>query len=62
MQEPLKLGVAGLGTVGSGLLRLIEPPYRSPRADLSLLYLGERLAEPAMAWMRDQMHEIAADI
>lgn len=36
-----------------GRLKLIEPPYRSPAVDLSLIYLKERLAEPAVAWMRD---------
>jgi DNA-binding transcriptional LysR family regulator len=46
----------------TGLLRLIEPPYRSPRVDLSLLYLRERLAEPAIAWMRDQLKDIAAEM
>lgn len=46
----------------TGLLRLIEPPYRSPRVDLSLLYLRERLAEPAVAWMRDQLRELAAEL
>ena len=46
----------------TGLLRLIEPPYRSPAVDLSLIYLRERLAEPAMSWMRDQLRELAGEI
>ena len=36
-----------------GRLKLIEPPYQSPTVDISLIYLKERLAEPAVAWMRD---------
>lgn len=44
----------------TGLLRLIEPPYRSPRVDLSLLYLRDRMAEPAIVWMRDQLRELSA--
>jgi DNA-binding transcriptional LysR family regulator len=36
-----------------GRLKLIEPPYQSPAVNLSLVYLKERLIEPAIAWMRD---------
>jgi DNA-binding transcriptional LysR family regulator len=49
-------------SVQMGLLRLIEPPYRSPPVDMSMIYLRDRLAEPAMAWMRDQLRELAADL
>ncbi len=49
-------------TTQTGILRLIEPPYRSPRVDLSLLYLRERLSEPAMAWMRDQLKVLAEGV
>ena len=43
----------------SGRVRLIEPPYESPAVDVSLVYLRERLADPAMAWMRDQIRAVA---
>lgn len=46
----------------SGFLKLIDPPYRSPRVDLSLLYLRERLADPSMTWFRDQLRDIAAGL
>jgi DNA-binding transcriptional LysR family regulator len=49
-------------SVQMGLLRLIEPPYRSPPVDMSMIYLRDRLAEPAMAWMRDQLRELAAEL
>lgn len=43
-----------------GRVQLIEPPYESPSVDVSLLYLKERLAEPAMVWMRDLIRTVAA--
>lgn len=46
----------------SGRLKLIEPPYPSPTVDVSLLVLKERLADPAMAWMRDLIRATAASI
>ncbi|MFI4950332.1 MAG: LysR family transcriptional regulator [Caulobacterales bacterium] len=42
-----------------GRVKLIEPPYESPSVDVSLLYLKERLAEPAVAWMRDLIRAVA---
>jgi DNA-binding transcriptional LysR family regulator len=36
----------------SGRIALIEPPYPSPAVEVTLLYLKERLNEPAIAWMR----------
>jgi len=45
-----------------GRVKLIEPPYESPTVDVSLLYLKERLAEPAMAWMRDLIRAVAASL
>jgi len=44
----------------SGRVSLIEPPYPSPAIDMSLLYLQERLAEPAIAWMREMIRTTAA--
>jgi DNA-binding transcriptional LysR family regulator len=44
----------------SGRLTLIEPPYPSPAVEVSLLYLQERLNEPAIAWMRDLVCGVAA--
>lgn len=46
----------------SGRLKLIEPPYLSPSVDISLIYLKERLVEPAIAWMRDLIRGVAAAI
>jgi DNA-binding transcriptional LysR family regulator len=45
-----------------GRVKLIEPPYASPTVDVSLLFLKERLAEPAIAWMRDLIRAVAATI
>lgn len=53
--------LAHLG-VESGRLALIEPPYASPEVELALLYLRERLSEPAIAWMRGLLREIAAEV
>lgn len=38
--------------VQRGFLTKIEPPYACPAAGLGLLYLRDRMAEPAIAWMR----------
>ncbi len=46
----------------SGRLELIEPPYESPPVEVSLLYRRDRLAEPAMAWMRRLLGDAAARI
>ncbi len=45
-----------------GRVQLIDPPYDSPTVDVSLLYVRERLAEPAMAWMRDLVRDVAAGL
>ena len=45
-----------------GRVKLIDPPYDSPTVDVSLLYLRERLAEPAITWMRDLIRSIAASL
>ncbi|MGZ6016714.1 MAG: LysR family transcriptional regulator [Phenylobacterium sp.] len=45
-----------------GRVRLIDPPYESPKVDVSLVYLRERLAEPAIAWMHDQIRDVAAGL
>lgn len=44
----------------TGWFQLIEPPYEPPVVDLSIVYLRERAAEPALAWMRDQIMAAAA--
>jgi len=46
----------------SGRLRLIEPPYPSPEVEVMLLFLRERLNEPAIAWMRDLIGAVAAGL
>lgn len=45
-----------------GRVKLIDPPYESPTVDVTLLYLKERLAEPAIAWMRDTIRAAAASL
>jgi DNA-binding transcriptional LysR family regulator len=46
----------------SGKVKLIDPPYESPSVDVTLLFLRERLAEPAIAWMRDVIRTAAANL
>jgi DNA-binding transcriptional LysR family regulator len=46
----------------SGRIALIEPPYPSPEVEVTLLYLKERLSEPAVAWMRNLMRAVAATL
>ena len=46
----------------SGRVKLIEPPYESPSVEVSLLYLKDRLAEPAILWMRDLIRAVAATL
>jgi DNA-binding transcriptional LysR family regulator len=46
----------------SGKIVLIEPPYESPTVDVTLLYLRDRLAEPAIAWMRDVIRAAASPL
>jgi DNA-binding transcriptional LysR family regulator len=45
-----------------GRVKLIDPPYDSPTVDVSLLYLRERLAEPAIRWMHDVIRTVAASL
>ena len=45
-----------------GRVQLVEPPYESPSVDVSLLYLKERLAEPAIDWMHDLIVTVAAGL
>jgi DNA-binding transcriptional LysR family regulator len=51
-----------LQTQRGGRLVLIEPPYPSPSVEMILLYVKERLNEPAIAWMRDAIRAVAADL
>jgi DNA-binding transcriptional LysR family regulator len=51
--------VASMSAAG-GRLALIEPPYPSPQVDVTLMFLRDRLSEPAVAWMREQLHAVAA--
>lgn len=48
-------------TEKTGLLRVIEPPYQTPTTELTLLYLAERMADPALVWMRDLLRRVAAE-
>jgi len=45
-----------------GRIVLIEPPYPSPTVEVTLVYLKERLNEPAIAWMRDLIVGVAAGL
>lgn len=44
----------------SGRIELIEPPYPSPSVEMSMIYLKERLNEPAIGWMREVIRSVAA--
>jgi DNA-binding transcriptional LysR family regulator len=46
----------------NGTMRLLEPPYESPLVDLGLLYLSDRIADPALAWMRGLLRQVAAEV
>lgn len=56
---PRRLALLG---AQSGRICMIEPPYPSPAVEVSLLYVKERMNEPAIAWMRDQIRAIAASL
>ena len=43
-----------------GRVKLVEPPYDSPPVDIGVVYLKDRLADPAIAWLRDQTRAVAA--
>lgn len=46
----------------SGRVKLIEPPYRSPNVEISLVFLRDRLNDPGIVWMRDQIRATAAEL
>jgi DNA-binding transcriptional LysR family regulator len=46
----------------SGRVVLIEPPYASPNVEISLIFLRDRLNDPAIVWMRDQIRAVAAEL
>jgi DNA-binding transcriptional LysR family regulator len=45
-----------------GRVKLIEPPYASPNVEISLVFLRDRLSDPAIVWMRDQIRAVAAEL
>jgi len=49
-------------TKQTGLLRVLEPPYVSPKVELGLIYLADRMADPAMVWMRDLLRQVAGEV
>jgi DNA-binding transcriptional LysR family regulator len=49
----------GLISQRVGLLRLIEPPHPTVEVRMNLMGLRERLNEPAMAWMKGLLIEVA---
>lgn len=46
----------------SGRLQLIEPPYESPTLEVTMVYRRDRLADPAIAWMRRLMLGVCAEL
>jgi DNA-binding transcriptional LysR family regulator len=53
--------LATLSAAG-GRVKLVEPPYPSPPVDINIIYLKDRLADPAIAWLRDQIRAVAAGL
>ncbi len=45
-----------------GRVKLVEPPYDSPPVDVGMVYLKDRLADPAIAWLREQVLAVAATL
>ena len=45
-----------------GRVKLVEPPYDSPPVDIGIVYLKDRLADPAIAWLRDQIRAVSATL
>ncbi|MFL5298581.1 MAG: LysR family transcriptional regulator [Phenylobacterium sp.] len=45
-----------------GRVKLVEPPYASPPVDIGVVYLKDRIADPAIAWLRDQIRAVAAGL
>jgi DNA-binding transcriptional LysR family regulator len=43
-------------------LRLFDPPYASPPFDIMALWHRDHGAEPAIAWLRTVLREVAADL
>jgi DNA-binding transcriptional LysR family regulator len=46
----------------SGRVAMIDPPYPSPNVEISLVYLRDRINDPAIVWMRDQIRAVAAEL
>jgi DNA-binding transcriptional LysR family regulator len=42
-----------------GRVKIIDPPYDSPPVDIGVVFLKDRLADPAMAWLREQIRAVA---
>jgi DNA-binding transcriptional LysR family regulator len=42
-----------------GRVKIVDPPYDSPPVDIGLLYLKDRLADPPIAWLREQIRAVA---
>lgn len=43
----------------AGLLKLIDPPYVSPPVEIGVIYRRDRLQEPAIAWFRSLILDVA---
>jgi DNA-binding transcriptional LysR family regulator len=43
-----------------GRVKIVDPPYDSPTVDIGLLYLKDRVADPPIAWLREQIRAVAA--
>lgn len=46
----------------SGVMRVLEPHYDSPPVTLEMLYLADRVADPAIAWMRGLLRRVAEKV
>jgi len=46
-------------SIQSGFMRTVEPPHESPPVDLDMAYLADRIADPAMAWMKGLLRRVA---
>jgi DNA-binding transcriptional LysR family regulator len=56
---PRRLAVAFAGMYR---LRLLEPPYVSPPFEIMALWHREHGSEPAIRWLRNVLHDVAAEV
>jgi DNA-binding transcriptional LysR family regulator len=56
---PRRLAIISLQ---AGFIETLETPYQSPTVSLALMYLRERLGEPALGWMQGLILEISSTL